>query len=95
MTLDQVYSNLRYYIIELQYYIDTMEAQLRTTMILAIVAIAIALAAILFLSYMFFLVKKQSNELKTVNAELKEIKALLLNKNTSETPEADKEEANE
>ena len=95
MTLDQVYNNLRYYIIELQYYIDTMEAQLHTTMILAIVAIAIALAAILFLSYMFFLAKKQSNELKTVNAELKEIKALLLNKNTSETPEADKEEANE
>ncbi|MBE6534679.1 MAG: hypothetical protein E7678_06930 [Ruminococcaceae bacterium] len=71
MTAAEAYNKIKYYIVEIQYYIDTMEETLKVIMAMSIIAIIIALAAILFLSYMFFMVKKQQKELQEINEKLK------------------------
>ena len=64
MTIEETYKRLRYSIAELQYYLDKINQNLETITIIAAVAIVIALSAMLFLFYSFYIIKKQEKELK-------------------------------
>ena len=92
MTIEEAYSKLRYSIAEYQYYIDSINDNVKIITVLSTIAIIISLTAILFISYSFFMTKKQEKELKKTNKLLKEIIENLSKENAEETSEETKTE---
>ena len=73
MTIEEAYSKTRYALAEIQYYIDNIEKNLTTVIIIAGIAIIIALAAILFLSYFFWIIKRQEKQLASIKQQLERL----------------------
>ena len=92
MTTNEAYNKIRYLIAEHQYYLDKINNNLNIITVLSIIAIIIALSAILFLSYSFFITKKQERELTKIKQELEHIKNKMPTSEKSEKEKSSPEE---